>query len=212
MGRAQQWSPSFFQPGGEIVVGRNRLPHWQQGEVWCYVTWRLGDSLPAGLLRQWQEEKDTWLKEHPRPWDEATEWEYCALFLERVDHWLDQGMGSCVLRESGNAAIVSGALKHFDGKRYDLSSFVVMPNHVHALFHPLGDHEIDAILKSWKGFTAREINKRVGRKGSLWQEDYWDRLVRSERHFDFYFGYIAENPMKAGLRSGEYIYFEKEPS
>lgn len=201
---------AFFQRGAELDTARNRLPHWQQGDVWCYVTWRLGDSLPQELLRQWQAEKDAWMKRNPRPWDERTEREYYALFMERIDHWLDKGMGSCVLRESDNAAIVAGALHHFDGDRYTLASFVVMPNHVHVLFRPRGKNKLRGILQSWKGFTSREINKRLGRRGALWQEDYWDRLVRSYAHFEYYFGYIKENPKKAGLKPGEYIYYEKE--
>jgi len=203
-------SSSFFQRGGEIDIKHNRLPHWQQGDVWCFVTWRLGDSLPAALLRQWRQEKDAWLKCNPRPWDVATEREYYGIFMERIDGWLDKGMGSCLLRDSSNAEIVAGALRHFDGERCDVASFVVMPNHVHVLFRPLGEHKLRAILQSWKGFTAREINKRMNRKGALWQEDYWDRLVRSNHHFEYYFGYIKENPNKAGLKPGEFIYFEKD--
>jgi REP element-mobilizing transposase RayT len=174
------------------------------------VTSRLGDSLPQELLRQWRSEKDAWMKQHPRRWDERTEREYYALFMERIDHWLDKGMGSCVLRDAANAAIVAGALHHFDGERHTLASFVVMPNHVHVLFRPKGNHKLRGILQSWKGFTTREINKRLGRRGALWQEDYWDRLVRSYAHFEYYFGYIKENPARAGLKPGEFIYFEKE--
>jgi REP element-mobilizing transposase RayT len=130
--------------------------------------------------------------------------------MERIDGWLDKGMGTCLLRESANAAIVAGALRHFEGERCELASFVVMPNHVHVLFRPLGENTLRALLQSWKGFTAREMNKRLGQKGALWQEDYWDRLVRSYDHFEHYFGYIKENPAKAGLRMGEFIYFEKD--
>ena len=114
-----------------------------------------------------------------------------------------------ILREAANAGIVSDALRHFDGQRYELASFVVMPNHVHVLFHPLGEHRLEDILKSWKGFTAREINKRTGRKGALWQEEYWNRLVRSERHFWKYAGYIRENPGTAGLREGFLVWPEE---
>ncbi len=206
----QECSPSFYQPGAEITAKRNRLPHWQQGHVWVYVTWRLGDAMPAGLLRQWQEEKETWLKKHPEPWDTKTQREYVELFNERIDHWLDQGMGSCVLRDPENAAIVANALHHFDGDRYEIASFVVMPNHVHVLFRPLGKNKLENILKSWKGYAARELNKRLGKRGSLWQEDYWDRLVRSPAHFEYYSSYIADNPSVAGLSLGEYIYFNKE--
>jgi type I restriction enzyme R subunit len=110
-----------------------------------------------------------------------------------------------VLKAPSNAKSVAEALRHFDGERYELASFMVMPNHVHVLFRPLGDHVLADILKSWKGFTAREINKRLGKKGGLWQGEYWDRLIRNERHFSKVAEYIRENPVKARLREGEFI-------
>jgi type I restriction enzyme R subunit len=104
-----------------------------------------------------------------------------------------------------NAKIVADALGHFDGKRYQVASFVVMPNHVHVLFRPLGGHALPDIVKSWKGFTAREINKRLSRTGPLWQNEYWDRLIRNERHFYKVAEYIRENPARAKLRDGQFL-------
>src|SRR5690606_18388751 len=93
----------------------------------------------------------------------------------------------------------------FDGERYELASFVVMPNHVHVLFRPLGGHGLSAIVKSWKGFTAREINQRICRTGALWQDEYWDRLIRNERHYFKVAEDIRENPAKANLHDGQFI-------
>jgi type I restriction enzyme R subunit len=195
----------FFNPYGEIDKTTHHLPHWQQGETWVFVTWRLVDSLPKAKLDQWKAEREAWLKHHPEPWNEETEAEYHERFSRQIDEWLDQGSGSCVLKDPANAKIVSDALRHFDGDRYELASFVVMPNHVHVLFRPLGPHSLPEILKSWKGFTAREINKRIGKAGTLWQDEYWDRLIRNERHFFKVAEYIRENPVKAKLRDGQFI-------
>jgi hypothetical protein len=60
-------------------------------------------------------------------------------FASEVDKHLDRGYRACPLRESGNALIVADVLRHFDGDRYELSGFVVMPNHVHVLFAPGSD-------------------------------------------------------------------------
>ena len=201
---------SFFNPHAEIDVTKNRLPHWQQGEAWVFVTWRLGDSLPKAKLDQWKQEREIWRSQHPEPWDEKTEAEYHDRFSRQIDEWLDQGSGSCVLRDPANGKIVADALRHFDGERYELASFVVMPNHVHVLFRPLEDHALADILKSWKGFTARESNKRLGKKGSLWQDEYWDRLIRNERHFFKVMEYVRENPVKAKLRDGSFVLWERE--
>ena len=197
----------FYSADGETTRHRRNLPHWQQGEAWVFVTWRLGDSLPKAKLDQWKEEREIWHQQHPEPWDDNTESEYHERFSQQIDQWLDQGSGSCVLKDSTNAKIVADALRHFDGERYDLASFVVMPNHVHVLFRPLGDHALPDILKSWKGFTAREINKRMGKTGALWQEEYWDRLIRNEPHFFKVVEYIRENP---GARGSQPVYVKDD--
>ncbi|MDD4059578.1 MAG: transposase [Kiritimatiellae bacterium] len=203
---------SFYNKGAETDTHRRNLPHWQQGHVWCFVTWRLGDSLPKAKLEQWTSERAVWMSRHPEPWGEDTDTEYHDRFSRQIDEWLDQGSGSCVLRDSANAALVAEALRHFDGERYEIASFVVMPNHVHVLFRPLGEHALAEILKSWKGFTAREINKRMGKTGALWQEEYWDRLIRNERHFFKVAEYIRMNPVKAKLKEGEFVVWERGSS
>lgn len=206
----QECPPSFFNPHGEIDKTTHRLPHWQQGEAWVFVTWRLGDSLPKAKLDQWKAERAIWLTHHPEPWDDRTEAGYHERFSRQIDEWLDQGSGSCVLKDPANAKTVADALRHFDGERYELASFVVMPNHVHVVFRPLGAHALPEIMKSWKGFTAREINKRIGKTGTLWQDEYWDRLIRNERHFFKVAEYILENPVKAQLKEWEYLLWKKE--
>ena len=188
-----------------VVVNRHTrylLPHWQQGQVWCFVTWHLADSIPADVLLRWQDEKETWRRLHPEPWDEETAKEYRRRISSRMEEWLDQGSGSCLLRDKDNAQIVARALRHFDGERHVLAAFVVMPNHVHALFRPCGGHLISDIMKSWKWFTAREINKRMNASGSLWQAEFRDRLIRNEAHFHSCLRYIRQNPAKANLRDG----------
>ncbi|MFZ4777006.1 MAG: molybdenum cofactor biosynthesis protein MoaE, partial [Terrimicrobiaceae bacterium] len=194
----------FFCALDEIDISQHRLPHWQQGSVWQFVTWRLGDSMPAGKLDEWECEKANWLQIHPQPWTEEQENEYHTLFSRRVDEWLDAGHGSCLLRNSECAGTVKKALMHFDGQRYQLGPFVIMPNHVHVLFRPFDTQAIQQILHSWKSYTAKEINRLAGRSGALWQEDYWDRMVRHESHFEACVKYILANPEKARLKPGEY--------
>ena len=196
----------FFSPYLETDVHRRHLPHWQQDNAWCFVTWRLADSLPGEKLDLWRSEREAWLKEHPEPWDEQIQEEYYEKFSRLIDEWLDQGEGACVLRNPANAQIVANAFRNFNGKRYVISSFVIMPNHVHVLFRPLDKNRLADILKSWKGFTAYEINKHIGRSGRLWQEEYWDRLIRGEQHFLRCTTYIRNNPVKAGLTEREYVF------
>lgn len=55
------------------------------------------------------------------------------------------------------------------------------------------------IMKSLKGFSAREANKMLGRKGTFWQAESYDREIRDETEFWRVIKYILNNPVKAGL-------------
>jgi REP element-mobilizing transposase RayT len=193
----------FFNPAKEIEKHRHNLPHWQQDDVWISVTWRLADSVPQSKLDQWKEQRDIWLAHHPQPWDAATEAAYHERFTREIEEWLDAGHGKCLLRKPANSRIVAEALHFFDGERYRLASYVVMPNHVHVLFSPAEHHQLAEILHSWKRHSSLLINQQENQTGTLWQADYWDRLVRSEEHFDWVVRYIAENPKH--LPAGEFI-------
>ena len=195
----------FFDPFEEIREHWRNLPHWQQDEVWQFATWRLADSLPKSKLDEWSAEKEAWMRRHPRPWDEETAGAYHKEFSARVDAWLDAGHGSCVLKRPECGVIVADALRHFGGKRYELDAFVVMPNHVHVLFRPFVGHALEDVLHSWKSFTAKEINKILQRTGTLWQEEYWDRMIRNAAHFLACQRYIVSNPAKAKIASNHYI-------
>jgi putative transposase len=70
---------------------------------------------------------------------------------------------------------------------------------VHVIVQPI-EHELSAVVKSWKSFTSRQINKIVGRSGTLWQSEPFDHLVRSDEHLTRFTKYILGNPIKADLR------------
>ena len=89
----QECPPSdrFLDPFSPIDQHQHRLPHWQQGAVYYFVTWRLADSLPREKLERWNEDRAVWNRLHPRPWDEETEFEYHKKFSAAMDNWLDAG-------------------------------------------------------------------------------------------------------------------------
>ncbi len=138
------------------------------------------------------------------------ELEYHKRFSGAIERWLDAGHGSCVLRRNDCAKIVGETLRHFDGARLALITSVVMPNHVHAVLVQGPQQSLEKLVRSWKTFTARQINSLLGRSGSLWQRDYFDRLVRDEAHFANCVRYIRRNPEKAHLSEGEYLLYESE--
>jgi REP element-mobilizing transposase RayT len=200
-------SPQFhpFQESADLEITKRNLPHWRQPGATYFVTFRLVDAVPASVLRDWAAEKDNWLKFHPEPWDSATKFEYRQKFTEAREEWLDAGSGDCILREPEIAKIVADSLSHFDGERYQLDDFVVMPNHVHVLVQPKDGHDLTDIVGAWKSFTAKAINKQLGKTGSVWFDESYDRIVRDFNELVDVRGYIARNPMTAKLREGEFV-------
>jgi len=199
----------FLNPNAPIEKHSRRLPQWHQDDVYFFVTWHMGDALPRMKLEALREERAQWIVAHPKPWNRETEAAYSELFIERVDKWLDAGYGSCILRAPEYARLVGDAIQHFDEVRYTLDCFVVMPNHVHTLFRLFGPYKLDQTVKSWKGYTAREINRMRGISGPFWQEEYWDRIVRNADDLEKYRSYIERNPSEAGIKPGEYLYFTR---
>ena len=102
--------------------------------------------------------------------------------------------------------IVADALLHFDGDRYRMGDFVVMPTHVHLLAAFATAEAMKEQCDSWLHYTALQINRAIGEKGKFWQQEPFDHLVRSLEQYEYLRRYIAENPRKAGLKPGEYLY------
>jgi len=200
----------FFNPYADIRFTANRLPHWQQERVVYFVTFRLADAIPHKVRTQWESEREAWLRLHPEPWTAEVEHEYHERFSGAIERWLDAGHGSCILRRRDCRQIVAISLHHFDGDRAAIISFVVMPNHVHTVFVQNPNWPLEKLLRSWKSFTSRRVNSLLSRRGSLWQRDYFDRLVRNQKHFANCIRYIRRNPEKAHLHDSDYIVYESD--
>jgi REP element-mobilizing transposase RayT len=167
---------------------RGYFPHFDGPGVTQHVCFHLFDSLPQSVLDRWRAELRT------RPQKEADlEWR------KRIQKLLDTGYGSCFLKDDRLAEIIESALLHFDGERYVLHAWCVMPNHVHTLFTPTAEFSMSKVVHSWKSFTAHECNNILGRTGQFWAREPYDRYIRNNRHFNNALSYIENNPVKAGL-------------
>ena len=176
----------------EAWRSRGYLPHFDQPGTVQFLTFRLADAVPAEAVANWKSELNmTGLESADDP--------LCARLRKRIDRYDDQGHGACWLNDDRVARVVQDALLHFDGERYRLLAWVVMPNHVHALIETLPGFPLDGVIHSWKSFTATEANRLLGRIGPFWMEDYFDRYVRDVKHFAAITNYIDQNPVKAGL-------------
>jgi REP element-mobilizing transposase RayT len=162
---------------------RGYLPHRNAPGLTQFVTFRLHDSFPAERLAEWE----------------------ALLRIEdsrarriKLEEYLDLGHGACWLRQPVIGALTESALRHFDGQRYHLLAWVVMPNHIHVLVR-IGEAPLAHVIQSWKRFIAREANKLLLRQGPFWEREYWDTYMRDEEQLARARRYIEQNPVKAGL-------------
>src|SRR5215813_5270454 len=174
---------------------RGYFPHFDLVNVTQHVCFHLFDSLPQSLLRIWREQ----LRYEEETRAQSVMSDTQRERRRRIHDALDKGYGSCFLGDERVAKIVEDSLLHFDGQRYALHAWCVMPNHVHTLFTPLAEFKTSEIVHSWKSFTAHECNKILGRTGKFWEAEPFDRYIRNPRHFQNTVAYIENNPVKAGL-------------
>jgi len=188
---------------------RGYLPHYDSGCGYQMITYRLADALPQTILQEIKTKKNSERKKR----------------LEIEEH-MDKGYGGCILAIPEVAEIVIKNWQWFDSERYELIAYVVMPNHVHLLIKVFDGESLTKIIHGWKSFTSKAIKKylitadklfalpvakeylTLISKGStsraadslkIWQEDYWDRYIRSEEHYCVALEYIYFNPVKAGI-------------
>ena len=183
----RQWSHPLNKEdlkGGFLDWHENGyLPHRDEPGLVQFVTFRLADSFPEELRNEWEgllaieEDRERLLE---------------------LEAYLDKGRGECHLRRSDIAKLVEDALRFRHRVQYDLRAWVIMPNHVHVLFQ-VQDVPMSQLVDAWKGYTAKEANKILGRKGRFWQDGYWDTYMRDGDHEVRTRRYIETNPNKAGL-------------
>jgi hypothetical protein len=196
--------PGFhgLHPDKPVTTYMRHLPHWRQEGATYFVTFRLHDSLPGSKLHELDGLRREWERRHPPPRRTDGQLEQLSReTMRRLEHWLDQGMGSCRLKDPAAAKCVADALYYFDGEQYELGCYVIMPNHVHGIVRPLlcDTEPLESILQSWKRHTSLQINRHAGLVGPLWQDESFDRIIRDEEHLYRAIQYLGTNATKAGL-------------
>jgi REP element-mobilizing transposase RayT len=167
---------------------RGYLPHFDGAALPQFISYHLADSIPATVIKRWKEEMKHLEYKQER-----------ILLQRRIEKYLDCGFGELLLNDERVAGMIQNSLLNFAGRRYRLFAWVVMPNHLHTLLTRFPDYELKDILHSLKSYTAHEANKLLHRTGQFWIEDYFDRYIRNEKHFQQTVEYIEMNPVKAGL-------------
>lgn len=188
-----------------VVQRKRRLPHWELSSSTYFVTFRAVEAVGQVFLPSIEMALAS-SSRNPEPIRSSSRSSQTVCLARSEQH-------SDVLRvRQGKEAvprladIVERAIRFFSGNRYALDAHVTMPNHVHLLIQPLSNWTLGRILQGLKGFTAREINRALGRVGRFWQNESFDHLIRNEEDWLDKRDYIHNNPVKAGLveNPGEY--------
>ncbi len=143
---------------------RGYIPHWEAGETPQFITFRLADSLPRHVIEQCLAD----LSEEPDNREKMVK-------RKRFEVALDRGYGAAFLARPDLGEIVQSALLFFDGDRYHLHAWCIMPNHIHVLVTPLSNFSVAGLVQSWKGLTSRQVNTILGSRGPIWYREYFDR-------------------------------------
>ena len=214
----------LFDREADTALSHRFLPHWFQPNVATFITFRTTDSLPRSALELWHREQVDWLRRLGLDEGAASDparltklppqkqLEFRQLRDRAWHHHLDRGHGACPLANPVLAKVVAEALTHFDGDRYDLDSFIVMPNHVHVLVQFRPTTSMRKQMTSWLRYSATQINRAVGTHGSFWQSEPFDHLVRSVDQFAYLQRYIANNGKRANLPASNYLYWSRLPN
>ncbi len=171
------------------IYTRGFLPHWDFEKSTQAITFRLADSVPAGVIKDWKSQLAT------MPEASVREKELHRL----IARYEDAGHGDAVLKRPDCATIIQDKLVEGHPFRYSLIDWCIMPNHVHILIRLMENQSLADIVQFWKGGSAIEINRLLHQKGTLWQREYYDRYVRDLDHLHDCIAYIRNNPVKAGL-------------
>ena len=186
---------------------RGYLPHLESPNSTYFLTFRLVGSVPIKIIENWKFERkgiQERAEKQSRPLSEYERERLKYLFSTRIEKYLDRLHGECWLKDPVIAQMVVDALKYFDGTRYQLHAWCIMPNHVHVVFTVIStagelNSNLIPILHSWKSYTAHRANRILRRNGTFWQDEYYDRLIRSDEEFAHYIDYTLQNPLKAKL-------------
>ena len=194
---------------GEVKIrNRGRLPHWEKEAGVYFVTFRLADSLPQHVLEKIVERQRVLrtAQSSGLKLSAGQEMQIADYSPKKIEEYLDAGKGACYLRDARIAKLVADTLRCWDGKRYRLIAWCVMPNHVPVVFRIAPGHELASILQRWKTYTAKMANQLLGRTGVFWQREYYDRLIRDGEELERAGRYVVSNPEKAGLKDWPWVW------
>ena len=187
---------------------QRNLPHWRAEGALYFVTFRTADSIPRHVYAEWLQDRELAHRD-----SDLTPVDIDAFNLHQARKLfssLDKCSGECLLKNRIFAKVVADALIFHHLIKLRCGDFIIMPNHVHWIVAPLDGYTLEETLHSVKRWTAREINKLLGRSGSFWQKESFDRIIRDQGELGRTRDYIEKNGEKARLEKEEFLYHRAE--
>jgi putative transposase len=84
--------------------------------------------------------------------------------------------------------------------RWQVGSYVVMPDHVHLFCAPGRDAaSLSVFVGGWKEWSSKFLHRRLGSADFEWQPGFFDHVLRSEESYTQKWDYVRHNPVRAGL-------------
>jgi len=135
------------------------------------------------------------------------------IWRRRLPHWELAGSTYFVTFQNKEGRLsteeIVAVLEHIkrgDPTFYKFLAATVIPDHVHVLLQPSDGISLPRITKGIKGVSARLVNERRGRRGTLWRDESYDRIIRDDREMEEKIGYIFTNAIRWGLSTEGWDY------
>ena len=184
----------YFERETEVMHTQGNLPHWSQASKLYFVTFRLNDSMPDYVMEKFKsycDWRERMLELHGFVPEEMTKYEIDK--RNRMMEYIDAGHGECLLKNPEVREILCHCIEKMNGHNSRVHCYVIMPNHVHLILETFDNQKASGLIGRLKSISTHMINKSLGRKGSLWQYEIYDRLIRNAEHYWRSVRYIARN-------------------
>jgi REP element-mobilizing transposase RayT len=81
-----------------------------------------------------------------------------------------------------------------------IGRYVIMPDHVHFFCAPELDAKTLSIFAGlWKEWTSKAIKRQLNLTSPVWQEEFFDHVLRSSESYSEKWNYVRNNPVRHGL-------------
>lgn len=189
------------------------LPHIHAIGAIYHCCFRLADSMPMELLKQWRQQLDDYMTMITNGWCLANEHQAPSFDPASMAHhyYLSAGAGECILRDDRFAQVVWDSLWYRDKEEYYLHAVAIMPNHVHVIVEPKDNVKLSDIVRNWKSYTAHVINQLRDTPGQkVWLSETYDHIIRSKEEYRNQVNYVVRNPVRAGLHNWRWVWPAQE--